>query len=409
METRMQKADYLSKKNAHERDSHITFDEGPHIYTIDGDSDYTSVTSWNHSHFPKFNADLIIEKMMSSPRWPQSPYYGMTPDEIKKKWKDDGRAASEAGTKMHLNIENFYNGLDVDEEDSSLEWIYFKQFEDKIGSNLDPYRTEWMVWDKELRLAGSVDMLFENPDGTLQIYDWKRSKEIKKENRWDSALVDCISHLPDANFWHYSLQLNTYKYIIEKNYGKKVTDMFLVCLHPNNKNDSYIRYEVHNMVQEMNDLIGLRIKHTSPENIPNSSHSNSVITAAEAAETVDKLVQIKNKKKDMLADIEATIKTLESRLIGYHDSSGMKTVFGKDYKVTFNKDAGLKVPDKKDLRRYELESALKEMDLWGQLQEMSAYKLKKMLKSNEMNLDQKEKLSELMDNDQKTRVSLKKL
>ena len=59
----MQKADYLSKKNAHERDSHITFDEGPHIYTIDGDSDYTSVTSWNHSHFPKFNADLIIEKI----------------------------------------------------------------------------------------------------------------------------------------------------------------------------------------------------------------------------------------------------------------------------------------------------------------------------------------------------------
>ena len=133
------------------------------------------------------------------------------------------------------------------------------------------------------------------------------------------------------------------------------------------------------------------------------------MTAAEAAETVDKLVQIKNKKKDMLSDIEATIETLESRLIGYHDSSGMKTVFGKDYKVTFNKDTGFKVPDKKDLRRYELESALKEMELWEQLQEMSAYKLKKMLKSDEMNLNQKEKLSELMDKDEKTRVSLKKL
>ena len=266
-----------------------------------------------------------------------------------------------------------------------------------------------MVWDKELRLAGSVDMLFENPDGTLQIYDWKRSKEIKKENRWESALVDCISHLPDANFWHYSLQLNTYKYIIEKNYGKKVTDMFLVCLHPNNKNDSYIRYEVHNMEQEMNDLIGLKIKHAVTDNVQNSSDTTYAMTAAEAAETVDKLVQIKNKKKDMLSDIEATIETLESRLIGYHDSSGMKTVFGKDYKVTFNKDAGFKVPDKKDLRRYELESALKEMELWDQLQEMSAYKLKKMLKSDEMNLNQKEKLSELMDKDEKTRVSLKKL
>ena len=405
----MQKADYLSKKNAHERDSHITFEEGPHIYTIDGDSDYTSVTSWNHSHFPKFNADLIIEKMMSSPRWPQSPYYGMTPDEIKTKWKNDGRAASEAGTIMHLNIEYFYNGLDVDEDDSSLEWAYFKQFEEKVGSSLNPYRTEWMVWDQELRLAGSVDMIFENPDGTLQIYDWKRSKEIKKDNRWDSALVDCISHLPNANFWHYSLQLNTYKYIIEKNYGKKVTDMFLVCLHPNNKNDSYIRYEVHNMTQEMDDLINLRIKNIPSVQTSNSIADTSMMTAAEAAETVDKLVQIKNKKKDMLADIEATVETLESRLLGYHDSSGMKTVFGKDYKVTFNKDDGFKVPDKKDLRRYELESALKKMNLWETLQEMSAYKLKKMLKSDEMNPDHKEKLSDLMDSDKKTRISLKKL
>jgi len=28
--------DTLSKINPHERDEHILFDEGPHIYTIDG-------------------------------------------------------------------------------------------------------------------------------------------------------------------------------------------------------------------------------------------------------------------------------------------------------------------------------------------------------------------------------------
>ena len=35
--------EYLAKKNPHPRDSHITFDEGPHIYTIDGDSGFTSL------------------------------------------------------------------------------------------------------------------------------------------------------------------------------------------------------------------------------------------------------------------------------------------------------------------------------------------------------------------------------
>ena len=34
----------LQNLNKHERDTHITFDEGPHIYTIDGESDFTSVT-----------------------------------------------------------------------------------------------------------------------------------------------------------------------------------------------------------------------------------------------------------------------------------------------------------------------------------------------------------------------------
>ena len=78
----MEPPTFLAEKNSHERDAHISFEEGPHIYTIDGDSDYTSVTKWNHSHFPKFDADLVIGKMMASPRWPQSPYFGMSKDEI---------------------------------------------------------------------------------------------------------------------------------------------------------------------------------------------------------------------------------------------------------------------------------------------------------------------------------------
>ena len=47
--------DYLANKNAHERDSHVSFDEGPHIYTVDGDDSFMSVTTWNHSHFEEFN------------------------------------------------------------------------------------------------------------------------------------------------------------------------------------------------------------------------------------------------------------------------------------------------------------------------------------------------------------------
>jgi len=250
--------DYLEKKNGHKRDKQILFTERGHIYTIDGDSKYTSVTTWNHTHFPDFNSEKIINNMMKSNNWKTSKYFGMTKREIKDLWKKNGREAAEAGTKMHLDIECFYNNMEVEVDVECVEWKYFEEFENEIGNKLEPYRTEWMIWDKEKRLAGSIDMVYENTDGSLQIYDWKRCKEIKKTNPWDNAITECISHLPDSNFWHYSLQLNTYKWMIEKNYNKRVTDMYLICLHPNNKNKSYLMYKVPDMQDYINKLMMLR-------------------------------------------------------------------------------------------------------------------------------------------------------
>ena len=53
---------------------------------------------------------------------------------------------------------------------------------------------------------------------------------------------------------------NTYKYMIEKNYGKKVNSMYLVCLHPNNKNKSYQKIKVPDLKEEIKDLMELRLK-----------------------------------------------------------------------------------------------------------------------------------------------------
>ena len=57
----------LSRQNHHTRDAHIQFFEKGHKYTIstDPNSKYTSVTTWNHSHFPKFDADAIINNIFN--------------------------------------------------------------------------------------------------------------------------------------------------------------------------------------------------------------------------------------------------------------------------------------------------------------------------------------------------------
>jgi len=46
--------------------------------------------------------------------------------------------------------------------------------------------------------------------------------------------------------------------MLEKNYGEKVVGMYLVCLHPNNANNSYIRLKVPHLKQELTDLMNLR-------------------------------------------------------------------------------------------------------------------------------------------------------
>jgi hypothetical protein len=246
----------LAVLNKHERDDRIQFEEETHTYTIDGTrAGWTSCTGFLHNFFGHFDADAVIAKMMASPKWFESKYFGKTAEEIKKQWSDKGKASSEAGTRMHLDIEHFYNampatgaktaytmedglaGMAIDDwpPQEGAEWNYFCDYQQTyvIPKGWQPFRTEWLVFDPEHKVAGSIDMLYMKPDGTLAIYDWKRIEELKTDNRFQSGLGP-VTHLPDTNYWHYSLQLNVYRYIIQKHYGYVVSELALVVLHPGN-------------------------------------------------------------------------------------------------------------------------------------------------------------------------------
>jgi hypothetical protein len=270
----------LSTFHNHPRDANIRFFEKGHQYEVINDTCYTSVTTWVHQHFPKFNADMIIKSMMNGKNWgPDHKYWGKTVEEIKSTWSSNGSAV--AGTSLHYEIECFMNNaefsrpythkelLDLylkqtinDTIVKEIEWSYFLQFI-KDFPDLKPYRTEWIVYDEDVKIAGSIDMVYENPDGTLSIYDWKRSKEISSTNNYKKfAYTQCLKHIPHTNFWHYALQLNIYKTILENKYNKKIKDLYLVRLHPNNPNNSYdliklpfLNEEMENLFQERKEKI----------------------------------------------------------------------------------------------------------------------------------------------------------
>ena len=286
----------------HPRDALIVFEADSHKYTCAGESGYMSVTTWNHTHFPEFDADAIITKMMSNKRtWLNSPYYGKTREEIKAGWEKNRDEAAAAGTAMHYAIECYYRGetphaplgetpTPPNSGEGSSNNISSNSAEGSSNNgeegstpdagvracvaggqsphfiaflaahpHLKPYRTEWTIFNEDVRIAGTVDMIYENEsDGTLMIYDWKRCKDIKKTNNFGAfAITECVSHLPDTNYWHYALQLNTYKTILERKYGKKIKEMFLVGLHPNLP--KYKLYTVPVLEKEMTELFAFRM------------------------------------------------------------------------------------------------------------------------------------------------------
>jgi ATP-dependent exoDNAse (exonuclease V) beta subunit len=267
----------LIKKNSHSRDKNIKFFEEDHKYiiTCDPDSKYTSVTTWCHSHFPHFDADEVINNMMKGKNWKEGhKYWGLTADEIKAKWSENGNSVAGAGTELHYEIECFNNDkrFQFSYSNKELYEIYMMDFKDKIdvmpiewgyflnfvrdNPSLIPYRTEWTIYDEDIKIAGSIDMVYENPDGTLSIYDWKRAKNITRINNFNKfAISRDICHLPDSNFWHYALQLNTYKVILEQKYGKKVKDLYLVRLHPDAEEKNYELIKLPDLSKDVIDLL----------------------------------------------------------------------------------------------------------------------------------------------------------
>ena len=266
----------LSTRNPHPRDADIQFYEEDHKYIIlyEPDVKYTSVTTWNHEHFSKFEADIIIENMMKGKGWKEGhKYWGLTPEQIKGQWNNNRDSVAGAGTNLHFLIECFnndkrfsfdYTNKELYEiymsdkghelQSKPLEWQYFINFV-KDTPHLKPYRTEWIVYNEDVKISGSIDMIYENPDGTLSIYDWKRAKNITRINNYNKfALPPQICHLPDSNFWHYALQLNTYKAILEQKYNKVIKDLFLVRLQPDAEEKNYELISLPDLSTEISDL-----------------------------------------------------------------------------------------------------------------------------------------------------------
>jgi hypothetical protein len=55
--------------------------------------------------------------------------------------------------------------------------------------------------------------------------------------------------------------------ILENKYGKKVTDLYLICIHPDNVYKNYQRIQVPVLTDEMKDLIEFRMNQIAQKEV----------------------------------------------------------------------------------------------------------------------------------------------
>ena len=221
------------------QDGKLSFNEEEHIYSLGG-IEFSSVCNIVSKFFREFDALSISLKKC----------YGneLEAAKLREVWESKGSVASQAGTFLHKQIEDYLNGKEIPDLlcdvcyqgnyvkcsqrlDISREWSYFKAFE--RNTPFVPFRTEWRIYDADARMAGTLDFVCACPDGTYEIYDWKRSNKIDPIERNPRANgLNGLEHLTDTSYSHYCLQQNLYRYMLQKNYGLKVSRMNLVVLHP---------------------------------------------------------------------------------------------------------------------------------------------------------------------------------
>lgn len=330
----------------------------------------------------------------------------------KENWDENIRVV-----KKDLTAENFRQT-----GSSCLEMYYerYHPFNQALTIGLEERMMISLPEDKKMQ--GYIDRLDKISEGHLSVHDYKTSSRVPPQAKADQDrqlglyALAVKQRYPDVEkidlVWHYvRFDEEVRSSRNQKQLDKMISDTVSLI----------------NRVESATDLKEFPTKTSILCNwcefkaqCPEYSHQfaatqsipildTTTMTAAQASETVDKLVEIKDRKKNMNAEMSAMIETLENKLVHYSKESGHRSIFGKDYKVSFSEKSSLKIPDKKDLRRYELETSLKDMDLWEDIQEMSAYKLKSCLKSDEWSSEQKEMIMKYMDSESYQGVSLKKL
>lgn len=249
----------------YERDSCIQFYPQEHIYLYNGQVNFFPVSNVISCFFKPFDSNYWSAR--------KAKKVGILQGKIIEEFDVKGSYSRNAGTFMHQQIENYYKGLPYQkkfyfkyegkyihiEKQVSLE-LEYTQFIDFLKChNFEPFKTEWAIYDEKLKIAGTIDMIHKRED-VFDIYDWKRSYRILDSsgepiiiNKYGNKGLGELNYIEDTPYWHYCIQQNLYRYILEKNYDIKIGKMYIVVFC--NDMNEYRKLEVPRMDEVVTSIV----------------------------------------------------------------------------------------------------------------------------------------------------------
>lgn len=275
------------------QNGNIAFIEETHKYfdVTNPDAVFTSVTTMIHSYTQEFDKNFwsaykAIEKLLPKDSWNIEKkallntkkfdkvileMYDIDENDFNREqqaildtWDEENRKSCERGTKIHADLENSFYEKKKDIDISKFE-IGGKFVCDKGRTELDlengvypEYLISRVSEDGKLRIAGQIDLLVKKGN-KITIADFKTNKKIETKSFFNNKTKQSVkmkyplNNLDDVNYWHYTLQLSTYAWMLQK-YNPEFEIEDLVMIHFDH-NDNMTVYHLPYLKEEVDKML----------------------------------------------------------------------------------------------------------------------------------------------------------
>ena len=277
----------IDKKNGN-----VAFNNDEHCYwNVNDNEKYISVTTLIHRFTQPFDKDFwsaykALEKLIPKDSWTMEKksllntkrfdksildLYNISETDfnavqqgILDDWDNENKKSCDRGTKIHEELENsFYkNPTNISLQKFGIGGKFeCKKDYPELDLEYGVY-PEYLIYresdDGILRIAGQVDLIVKSGN-EITIIDHKTNKKIDQKSGFDTStrsnakMKYPLNNLMDCNFYHYTMQLSTYAWMLQKiNPNFIIKDLILNHYDHNGNNTlyhcDYLKTEVERML-----------------------------------------------------------------------------------------------------------------------------------------------------------------